>query len=127
LYLAPVVDRDGRYALRLFIVCFDSAVVFVYDPEAGAIENIIHVGAGPFAMAFDPFDMEDVALRKTVPTDDARSPGTGLKKYRFAYVASFTNSFMQVLDLDNNRPGHENTYETIVFTLGTPTAPKGSQ
>jgi len=125
MYLAPIVDRDGAYALRLFIVCFDSATLFVYDPEAGVVENIIRVGLGPFAMAFDPFDMNDVALHKKVDADP-RAPGTDLKKYRFAYIASFTNSFVQVIDLDNNRPGHESTYEKVVFTLGNPTAPKGT-
>ncbi|MDB4939301.1 MAG: hypothetical protein JWP87_6273 [Labilithrix sp.] len=122
-YLAPVVEADGAYALRVFAVCFDSATIFVFDPDAEQLENVIRVGLGPFAMAFDPFDMTDVATHKKVDPD-ARVPGTGLLRYRFAYVASFTNSFVQVLDLDNsmNRP----TFERIVFTLGRPQTPKGS-
>jgi hypothetical protein len=125
LYLAPIVDADGNYALRVFIVCFDSATIFVYDPEAGAVENIIRVGAGPFAITFDPFNLEDVALRRPVPRD-AREPGLDLRRYRFAYVASFTNSFVQVLDLDNARVD-KSTFETVVFQLGHPVPPKGSQ
>jgi hypothetical protein len=125
LYLAPIVDRDGNYAMRVFIVCFDSATIFIYDPEVGAVENIIHVGAGPFALAFDPFSLKDVALRAKVKKDD-REPDLDLKQYRFAYVASFTNSFMQVIDLDNSLTD-KSTFENIVYTLSEPTTPKGSQ
>lgn len=124
LYLAPVVERDGAYALRVFAVCFDSATVFVYDPENEQLENVIRVGLGPFAMAFDPFNMEDVATHAKVPFD-AREPGSGLRRYRFAYLASFTNSFVQVIDLDNATPTRA-TFERVVFTLGRPTNPKGS-
>jgi hypothetical protein len=125
LFLAPIVDAAGELALRLFIVCFDSATIFVYDPDAGAIENIIRVASGPFAMAFDPFDLEDVAAHKKVEVQEpSADPRLQIKRYRFAYVASFTNSFIQVIDLDAGQPG---TYERIVFSLGRPTLPKGSR
>lgn len=123
-YLAPVVERDGAYALRVFAVCFDSATVFVYDPDTAQLENVIRVGLGPFAMAFDPFTFEDVAVHAQVPFD-TREPGRGLRRYRFAYLASFTNSFVQVLDLDNAQANRA-TYERVVFTLGRPQTPKGS-
>jgi hypothetical protein len=121
LYLAPVVESDGAYALRVFIVCFDSATVFVYDPDTQRIESEIRVGVGPFAMAFDPFSLEAVANHERVPfgANDA-----ALRRYRFGYVASFTNSFIQVLDLDN--AGRSTTFERIVYTVGRPTNPKGS-
>lgn len=121
-YLAPVVDRAGKYALRVFVVCFDSATVFVYDPDTRRIENVLRTGPGPFAMAFDPFDLEAVAERREVPADP-RFPG--LLRYRFAYVASFTQSYVQLLDLDGSRDD-KSTFETVVFTLGKPTLPKGS-
>lgn len=123
-YLAPVVERDGAYSLRVFAVCFDSATVFVYDPDTEQLENVIRVGLGPFAMAFDPFDMNDVATHAQVPFD-AREAGRGLRRYRFAYLASFTNSFVQVIDLDNAQ-ANRSTFEKIVFTLGRPQTPKGS-
>ncbi|MBL8612249.1 MAG: hypothetical protein JNL38_33215 [Myxococcales bacterium] len=130
LYLAPIVDKDGRYALRLFIVCFDSATVFVYDPDTDRVENVIRTAPGPFALAFDPFDMEDVAAQAEVQTDpsfpDPRAPGAGVRRYRFAYLASFTNSFIQVIDLDDSRTP-KTTFENIVFTLGNPTVPKGAK
>ena len=117
-YLAPVVEADGAYSLRVFAVCFDSATLFVYNPETEQLENVIRTGLGPFAMAFDPFNMEDVAAHKQV--DSFR----GIRRFRFAYIASFTNSFIQVLDLDNFE--RSATFEKVVFTLGRPTTPKGS-
>lgn len=123
-YLAPIVDRDGAYALRVFVVCFDSATLFVYDPDVGVLENVIRVGVGPFAMAFDPFSFEDVAKHAKVPIDK-RDEAIGLRRYRFAYLASFTQSFVQVIDLDNAVPASP-TFERIVYTLGLPTNPKGT-
>jgi|GEM_PF-880205 hypothetical protein len=136
-YLAPIVNPLGQYELRVFIVCFDSSQIFVYDPDNDFVENVINVGPGPFAMAFDPFDLEDVAKNADVPLDprqvDGQSadvaPGTPhtLRRYRFAYVASFTQSFVQMIDLDDSLPGiSPQTYENVVFTLGQPTPPKGS-
>jgi len=123
-YLAPIVDRDGAYALRVFVVCFDSATVYIYDPDAGVLENVIRVAVGPFAMTFDPFDFEAVARHEQVPID-ARDAAIGLRRYRFGYVASFTQSFVQLLDLDNAVP-NSTTFERVVYTLGVPTNPKGS-
>ncbi len=133
-YLAPIVDRSGNYALRVFIVCYDSDQIFVYDPDAGVVENVIYVGPGPFAMAFDPFQMSDVASRAPVAVDPRVDPALSLKRYRFAYVASFTQSYLQVIDLDDSIgplvPGgpavSDYTFERVVFNLGTPTNPKGS-
>ena len=125
LYLAPIIDSNGKYALRLFVICFDSASLFIVDPTTNTIENIVRVGPGPFALTFDPFDMDDAARRTVVARDD-REPGLDLKRYRFAYLASFTQSYVQVIDLDNSRV-KKDTFEKIVFTLGLPTLPKGSQ
>ncbi len=120
-YLAPIVDVDGAYSLRLFVVCFDAAQVFVFDPESMRLENVIRVAPGPFAMAFDPFDMAAVARHDQVPADTR--VGRNATRYRFAYVASFTQSYVQLLDLDRRLP---NTFERVVFTLGEPTNPKGT-
>jgi len=121
-YLAPVVDRDGAYALRVFVVCFDSATIFVYDPEGGVLENVIRVAPGPFALAFDPFTLDEVAQHAPVPVDQRDA---GIRRYRFGYVASFTQSFVQIIDLDN-AVANPITYERVVFTLGRPTNPKGT-
>ena len=47
----------------------------------------MRVGVGPFAMAFDPFSLEDVAKHAPVPIDE-RDKTLGLRRYRFAYLAS---------------------------------------
>jgi hypothetical protein len=126
-YLAPIVDRTGHYSLRVFVVCFDAGQIFVWDPNAEIMETTINVAPGPFAMAFDPFDMDDVADQAAVQPDPRQDPSLNLKRYRFAYVASFTQSFVQVIDLDDSIPANSNTtFEQIVFTLGQPTNPKGS-
>jgi hypothetical protein len=121
-FLAPIVNSAGLFELRAFIVCYDASVVIVYDPDARVVEQIIRVAPGPFAMAFDPFDLEKVATHAPVtpgPNDPAAK-----RPYRFGYLASFTQSFVQVIDLDNQAsPG---TYERVVFTLGRPTNPKGT-
>ena len=119
--LAPIVDNHGNLALRVFVVCFDSNEIIDYDPDQQRIEAIIHVGLGPFALAFDPFDFKAAALGQPVATD----PVDNIKKYRFAYVGSFTQSYMQVIDLDNSTPD-KSTWATVVYTVGVPTSPKGS-
>jgi DNA-binding beta-propeller fold protein YncE len=137
-YLAPIIDSNGDYALRVFVVCFDGNAVDVFDPDTGLLEASIAVGAGPFTMAFDPYSPLDVALNAHVqpvgaPITESFTPARGAKaieiplpKYRFAYVASFTNSYVQVIDLDNSEKSKA-TFETVVYTLGTPSVPKGNQ
>jgi len=137
-YVAPIIDSDGDYALRVFVVCFDGSAIDVVNPDTGTVEARISVGEGPFAMTFDPFDPLDVALNAHVqpvgnPTTISYTPDSGgpavnipLPKYRFAYVASFTNSYVQVIDLDDSEPS-KSTFETVVYTLGSPTVPKGNQ
>jgi hypothetical protein len=152
LYLAPIVDASGHYALRLFVVCYDTAAVFVFKPDDIAVlgaqavpESVIYVGAGPFAMAFDPFTFEDVAAHEVdeempltppgnpvvVGSDPRQDQTLGLKTYRFGYLASFTNSYLQVIDLDDSRTTstgapNQQTFEQVVFTLGQLTSPKGT-
>jgi hypothetical protein len=132
LYLAPVVmtfpDGKPHYVLRLFVVCFDTSTIFVFDPNelgnpAATPEALIYTGAGPYALAFDPFSMDDVATNAVVPVDNRAPASLALKRYRFAYVASFTQSYLQVIDLDDD--ASPQTWEHVVFTLGKPTPPKG--
>jgi hypothetical protein len=129
-HLAPVIDNSGNMAMRVFVVCFDSNQIIDYDPDQGLIEEIIPVGLGPFALTFDPFDFDSAALGMPVGIDP-RDADLGLKTYRFGYVASFTQSYMQVLDLDNStanaaRTIGSNTFGTVVYTVGVPTSPKGT-
>jgi hypothetical protein len=125
-YLAPIINLEGNYELRVFVVNFDSATISVFNPNLGpelALMDTIYVGPGPFAMAFDPFSLEDVAAQTPPPPDHRYDPSLGLtSSYRFAYVASFSQSFVQVIDLDQSKP----TFESVVYTLGAPTPPKGT-
>ena len=65
-------------------------------------------------------------------TEQSKTLGTVTKggatlpvhRFRFAYLASFLRSYVQVLDLDATAAG--GSFETVVFSLGEPTAPKGS-
>jgi hypothetical protein len=133
-YLAPIVNRIGQYELRVFVVCFDSNQIYVYNPAYAdsanpqeGVENVIYVGQGPQAMAFDPFDLHDVARNAPVPPDLRQADSLHLKTYRFAYVGLFTQSFVQVIDLDDSLPDvSPRTFEAVVFSLGQPTQPKGT-
>jgi hypothetical protein len=122
--MAPVIDQDGNLALRVFVVCFDSNQIIDYDPDQKMVEAVIPVGIGPFAIAFDPFDYTAAALGQHVGIDP-RDADLGLKTYRFGYVASFTQSYMQVIDLDNST-SDKSTWGTVVYTVGVPTSPTGS-
>ena len=109
-YLAPIVDEQGLARNRLFVVSFDASTIVVIDPETLRTEGTIHTGRGPYTAAFDVFDPHGAS-------EAAVRAG-----YRFAYVANFTQSFLQVVDLDRRSP----TYLRVIYTLGTPHAPKGS-
>jgi hypothetical protein len=134
-YLAPVVMPDypgagtSHYELRVFVVLFDSSGIEVIDPDAvpplTLSQNVfIPVGPGPYALAFDPFDWNDVAVQNPVPVDPRQPPELALGRYRFAYVASFTQSYAQVIDLDALATQYE-TFEKVVFNFGPPSYPKG--
>jgi hypothetical protein len=141
-YLAPIISTSGQLELRVFVVNYDSSTIQIIDPNDPdlALVDTLYVGAGPFAMAFDPFTMEDVvgsslglpppggAWPELSTDPNVTQPGLpgvlpSLNRYRFAYVASFTDSYVQVIDLDARSP----TFEAVVYNLGYPTPPKGTQ
>lgn len=96
-------------ATRVFIVCFDSRLIYIYDPALQRIESIVRTGRGPHALSIG---------RKLRPTDRASTP-TG-----YGYIGMFTDSYVGVLDLNMR---HTQTYGTIIMTLGVPTPPRASQ
>jgi hypothetical protein len=131
-YLAPVImhrsDGTPFYQLELFVVCFDTNTLFVIDPEDAfnlllSPIGIITTGGGPYALAFDPFSLQAAATNAVVPTDARQDSSLGLLQYRFAYVASFTQSYVQMIDLDMEAP--EGGSFPIAYTLGKATPPKG--
>jgi len=90
---------SGDLETRVFVVCFDSRRVFVYDPLRGRMEAEIFTGRGPHAVAVD-------TERKVL------------------YVGHFTDSYVGVYSLDLAFP---ETYGTLLATLGTPKAPRASK
>jgi len=94
-------DDAGPYEFerRIFVVCFDSRRIFVYDPKRRAIDAIVSTGRGPYALA----------------VDRVRS---------LAYLGHFTDSYLGVISLDQRFP---QTYATIVASIGAPKAPRSSK
>ena len=110
LYLSPIIDEQGLLRRRLFAVSFDASSVVAVDTETLRVEGTVRTGPGPYALAFD-VEGPTLTAGATAPSD-----------YRFMYVGSFTQSFVQVIDLDRRSP----TYLRVVYTLGVPRSPKGS-
>lgn len=98
-----VPDGKGgtRPSARVFVICFDSRAIFVYDPKGspGRFESVIHTGRGPHSLV----------------VDEARGKG---------YVGHFTDSYIGVIDLDQS---HVDTYGSMVLTIGQPTAPRAQK
>jgi hypothetical protein len=95
-------DEAGRpYELeqRVFVVCFDSRRIYLYDPVRHVIDAIVSTGRGPFALAID----------------EARGLG---------YVAHFTDSYLGVISLDQRFPKN---YAAIVASIGVPSPPRTSK
>lgn len=89
----------GDEETRVFVVCFDSRRIFVYDPQRARFETEILTGRGPHAVA----------------VDTQRS---------LLYVGHFTDSFVGVFSLDLASPA---TYGTMVGMLGSPKPPRSSK
>ena len=94
-------DEAGPYEIetRVFVVCFDSRRIFVYDPKRRLVDAIISTGRGPYALALD-----------------------GVRG--LAYLGHFTDSYLGVVSLDQRFP---QTYATIVASIGAPKAPRSSK
>lgn len=136
-YMAPVIIQDtagAHYEPRIFVTLFDTGAIVVINPELvpPAVESYVYVGQNPYSLAFDPFgdqavaagntdapSMADIATHKPVPALASASAN----RYRFAYVGIFTQSYVQMIDLDDS--AFTGTFEQVVFNLGLPTIPKG--
>ncbi|HHH11134.1 MAG TPA: hypothetical protein ENK23_03570 [Sorangium sp.] len=96
-----VIDKDGAFSARVFITCFDSRTVFVFDPQNERVETVVRTGRGPHDVA------NDVGMYQGEP-------------YALLYVGSFTDSYLGAIDLDMRRP----SYGQVVANFGRPTPPK---
>jgi hypothetical protein len=99
-----VPDGKGgtRPSKRVFIICFDSRQIFVFDPEAApgfGIESTIRTGRGPHSFV----------------VDEARGLG---------YIGHFTDSYVGVVDLNQ---AHPNTYGKIVLSIGPVVPPRAQK
>ena len=97
--VGQVTTPSGESETRVFVACFDSRRVFVYDPQRSRIETEILTGRGPHAMVVDT-------------------------NRRLLYVGHFTDSYVGVYSLDLASPA---TYGTMLGTLGTPKPPRTSK
>jgi hypothetical protein len=97
--VGAVINPAGEPERRVFVVCFDSRRVFIYDPLRRRLEGEVFTGRGPHALAVD-------AAR-------------GL-----AYVGHFTDSFVGVISLDQRFP---DTYAKMVATVEAPKPPRASK
>lgn len=102
--VGSVIGADGTPEPRVFAACFDSRVLFVFDPERSRIETTIRTGRGPHDFAVD-----------TGVRADTGEP------YSYLYVGHFTDSYIGVVDLDLRRPA---TYGQVFATVGTPRSPE---
>ncbi len=97
--LGRILNEQGKLELRVFVLCFDSRLIFVYDPVRGQLETEIRTGRGPHALVVD-------------------------EQRHVAYVAHFTDSYIGVIDLDRS---HTGDYAKIVLSVGQPSAPRASK
>jgi YVTN family beta-propeller protein len=83
---------DAGRGKRIYVTCYDDGLIYVVDPNALVVTSVIDVGAGPTSLVFSQ-----------------RNPGV-------AYVASFANSHLSVIDL---APGSL-TENHVVLRIGLP-------
>ncbi len=84
--------HDAGRGDRIYVTCYDDGQIYIVDPVALVVTAVIDAGAGPTSLAFSP-----------------RDPGV-------AYVASFANSHLSVIDLSPGSP----TENHVVLRIGLP-------
>jgi hypothetical protein len=92
-------DGSPRYERRVFVVCFDSRRIFVYDPDRRRIDAEITTGRGPHALAID-------------------------EAHGLLFIGHFTDSFIGVVSLDRR---FHSTYGKMLGGIGIPVAPRTSK
>jgi hypothetical protein len=97
--IGKIRNTMGVNETRVFAVCFDARLIYVYDPVSRRIDGQIRTGRGPHALVMDP-------------------------KEPIAYVGHFTDSYIGLIDLDQS---HAGTYASVVATIGAPQPPTESK
>jgi hypothetical protein len=97
--VGKVRTKDGQIETRIFAICFDARLIFIYDPIRRRLDGTIRTGRGPHALVMDPV-----------------AP--------IAYLGHFTDSYIGLIDLDQS---HAGSYASIVATIGAPQPPRDSK
>lgn len=124
----PALEPDGktiRHHTRIYAAAFDARAIVSYDPETRRVSNVIRTGKGPYAM--------------TVMVCSPDSPCGDDTSSRLLFVTNFTESTVQVVELDPKKfdrwPGvdkadkivqaawDDGIYEQVVYTIGIPNTP----
>lgn len=86
---------DGQ--VKILVASFDARSIVIYDPDSRRISNVLRTHRGPYAMTFDP-------VRK------------------LGFICNFTDSTIQVIELDPARAGQPD-FERIIYSVGVPSGP----
>ena len=84
--------HDAGRGNRIYVTCYDDGQIYVVDPNALVVTSVIDVGSGPTSLVFSD-----------------RDPGV-------AYVASYANSHLSVIDFTPGNP----TENHVVLRIGLP-------
>lgn len=103
--VGEVIGPTGELEPRIFVVCFDSRFVVIYDPVLRRVEKQIRTGRGPFGLAFDT----------------GMNAAGELSSY--LYLTQFTDSYVSVIDLDTARL----SYGEPIVSVGPPVIPREEQ
>lgn len=105
--VGPVLDETGLVATRVFVVCFDSRRIGIYNPDLRLVETWVVTGRGPHALVLD-----------------VGPAGSPTPAYAVGYVAHFTDSYLGVVQLDQRQ---SRTYGQMVVSLGKASPPRSSK
>jgi hypothetical protein len=97
--VGDVTLAGGVREPRVFVSCFDSRAIYIYDSGRRRVEAIVEAGRGPFALAVD-------------------------SEHALLYVGHFTDSYIGVVSLDQRVPA---LYASSIATLGAPTPPRAAK
>jgi hypothetical protein len=114
-YVGDIINLRGERERRIFVLCFDSRRIAIYDPIRRELETEIVTGRGPHGFAIDTKVVDDD------PSDLVRGPND---EYAYAYIGHFLDSYVGVVDLDQR---HTNLYGKIIANVGKPSPPRASK
>jgi DNA-binding beta-propeller fold protein YncE len=86
---------SGVFKTVIIAASFDARSIVVFDPDSRRISNVIRTHRGPYGMVVDATN-------------------------KLAYISNFTDSTIQVLELD---PKDGKPAERITFSVGKPSGP----